>query len=221
MPGTRHHRRAPAVLLLILLATLAACTAGGSSGAPTRLTTIKPGVLTIGDDLTYPPYGYLAGSTPTGFDPQLGRALAARMNLRPDITDTRFEQLIASVKARKFDVIMSALYITAARAQQVDYLPYFTTGNSLVSLASSSFFGQPLSTSCAAGEWPRSRAARSSRTCAEQPARPVVRPENSPSTYGSSPPTRKAARRWSPASWTRRSPTRRWPKTPSTTPAAG
>jgi polar amino acid transport system permease protein len=136
MRGTRSRRLA---LLLILLAALAACTVGGSTGAPTRLTTITPGALTIGDDLTYPPYGYLTGSTPAGFDPQLGRLLAGRMGLRPEFTDTRFEQLIAGVKARKFDVIMSALYITGERAQQVDYLPYFTTGNSLVSVANGSF----------------------------------------------------------------------------------
>ncbi|MEJ3652475.1 ABC transporter permease subunit [Actinomycetes bacterium KLBMP 9759] len=113
--------------LALVLLVLAACGTPASAA-----TTVTPGVLTIGDDLTYPPYGYLDAGEPAGFDPELGRALAARMGLSAQVVDTRFEQLIAGAKAGRFDVIMSALYVTAERAKEVDYLPYFTTGNAIV-----------------------------------------------------------------------------------------
>jgi polar amino acid transport system permease protein len=128
------------LLLVGLLVALVACSSAGSSDtASSKTSTVESGVLTMGDDLTYPPYGYLDGGMPKGFDPEMGRALAGRTGLRPEFVDTRFEQLIAGVKANRFDVIISALYITPERAQQVDYLPYFTTGNSLVALAGGPF----------------------------------------------------------------------------------
>jgi polar amino acid transport system permease protein/polar amino acid transport system substrate-binding protein len=86
----------------------------------------------VGSDLTYPPYAYLNGSTPTGFDPDVTAALAKKMGMAVTYKDTRFAQLIPGLKADQFDVIASALYITKDRAEQVDYIPYFSTGNSIV-----------------------------------------------------------------------------------------
>jgi ABC-type amino acid transport substrate-binding protein len=54
--------------------------------------------------------------------------------MTPKFVDTRFAQLIPSLNSGKFDVIASALYITAERAKQVDYIPYLTTGSSIVAL---------------------------------------------------------------------------------------
>ncbi len=88
--------------------------------------------LTVGSDLTYPPYAYLEGTTPTGFDPDVTAALAKKMQMAVTYEDTRFAQLIPGLKADQFDVIASALYITKERAAEVDYIPYFSTGNSIV-----------------------------------------------------------------------------------------
>lgn len=88
--------------------------------------------LTVGTDLTYPPYAYFVGETPTGFDPDITAALAEELGLEADYSDTRFEQLIPGLKAGQFDVIASALYITAERAKEVDFIPYFSTGNSIL-----------------------------------------------------------------------------------------
>ena len=73
--------------------------------------------LVVGTDLTYPPYAYFDGKTPAGFDPDITAALAAELGVEADYTDTRFEQLIPGLKAGQFDVIASALYITAERAR--------------------------------------------------------------------------------------------------------
>jgi polar amino acid transport system permease protein len=113
----------------LLLATLfiAVVPLGGAQAASS-----DDGTLRIGSDLTYPPYAYMKDGTPTGFDPDFMRAMAKELKKQPEFVDTRFEQLITSLKSDHFDVVASALYITPDRAKQVDYIPYFTTGNSIV-----------------------------------------------------------------------------------------
>lgn len=88
--------------------------------------------LIVGTDLTYPPYAYFVGETPSGFDPDITAALAEELGVEAQYSDTRFEQLIPGLKAGQFNVIASALYITAERAQEVDFIPYFSTGNSIL-----------------------------------------------------------------------------------------
>ncbi|TFD49884.1 ABC transporter substrate-binding protein [Cryobacterium sp. Hh7] len=113
---------------LLLLTSCAAATDGAAA----------ENVLTVGSDLTYPPYAFLEGDTPAGFDPDITLALAEAMDMTVTYEDTRFEQLIAGIKSERFDVIASALYITKERAAEVDYIPYFSTGNSIVVAAGAS-----------------------------------------------------------------------------------
>lgn len=88
--------------------------------------------LRVASDLTYPPYAYMDNNNPAGFDVKLTQSLAAKMKKKISFVDTRFEQLIASLNSNRADVIASALYITPERAKEVDYIPYFMTGNSIV-----------------------------------------------------------------------------------------
>ena len=129
------------VALLAVLTTLAGCsTATPDDASSTKgLPLVQPGELTIGSDLTYPPYAYLENGNPAGFDPELATALAGELGLRPNFKDTRFEQLINGVKANQFDIIASALYVTEERAAVVTFVPYFTTGNSLIVPKSGTF----------------------------------------------------------------------------------
>ncbi|MEV0480298.1 ABC transporter substrate-binding protein [Streptomyces sp. NPDC050508] len=123
-----------------LLLALSGCSSGSSSGGGADGSgTMTAGTLTVGSDLTYPPYAYLDGKTPAGFDPDISRALAKASGLKSTFVDTRFEQLIAGLGTGHFDVIASDLYITDAREKQVDFIPYFTTGNSIVVQTSGSY----------------------------------------------------------------------------------
>ncbi|MGW0835815.1 ABC transporter substrate-binding protein [Streptomyces prunicolor] len=123
-----------------LLLALSGCSSGSSSaGGADGSGTMTAGTLTVGSDLTYPPYAYLDGKTPAGFDPDISRALAKASGLKSTFVDTRFEQLIAGLGTGHFDVIASDLYITDARKKQVDFIPYFTTGNSIVVQSSGSY----------------------------------------------------------------------------------
>jgi polar amino acid transport system permease protein len=100
-------------------------------------------VLRVGSDLTYPPYAFLDGGTPAGFEVEFMQAVGQRLDRPVEFVDTRFEQLIPQLRAGGFDVIASALYITEARAAQVDYIPHLTTGNSIVVRSTGQSYGDP------------------------------------------------------------------------------
>ncbi|WDD92076.1 ABC transporter substrate-binding protein [Burkholderia sp. FERM BP-3421] len=99
-----------------------------SLAAAAPLQTVRPGSLLIGSDLTYPPYAYLDSGKPAGFDAEFSRMLARRLKLDPVFLDTRFPDLILGMKARRFDVVASALYVTPDRVKQIDFVPYLKTG---------------------------------------------------------------------------------------------
>ncbi|MDB5788299.1 ABC transporter substrate-binding protein [Caballeronia mineralivorans] len=119
-------------LMLLVLQTAA----NAATQAPP---TIAAGTLTIGSDLTYPPYAFMDGETPAGLDPDFMKTLASHLQLKPLFVDTRFANLILGVNAKRIDVIASALYVTPERAKQIDFVPYFKTGGSLLALTGSGF----------------------------------------------------------------------------------
>ncbi|WP_414501413.1 MULTISPECIES: ABC transporter substrate-binding protein [unclassified Zymobacter] len=98
---------------------------------------VSDGELTIGSDLTYPPYNYLKDNEPAGFDVEVMALIAQQMSLTPRIKDTRFASLIMGLKSHKFDVVASTLYVTPERAQQVAFIPYMKTGGALMVKAGS------------------------------------------------------------------------------------
>ncbi|EJL93490.1 periplasmic component of amino acid ABC-type transporter/signal transduction system [Herbaspirillum sp. CF444] len=141
-PATSFIRNSVVTLLRnIVLAAIVASVGVQTStaSAATAAPIITPGVLTVGADLTYPPYDYFQGDQPVGFDPAFMKRLAGHLGLTVRFLDTRFANLILGVNARRFDVIASALYVTPERAKQLDYLPYLKTGGSLMTLQDSDF----------------------------------------------------------------------------------
>ncbi|RON44163.1 amino acid ABC transporter substrate-binding protein [Pseudomonas frederiksbergensis] len=101
--------------------------------------TLRPGELSVGSDLTYPPYTYLEQKQPSGFDPEFIQLIGKQLGLAPRFLDTRFANLILGVNAQRFDLVASALYVTPERSKQVDFLSYLKTGSSLMVLTASEF----------------------------------------------------------------------------------
>ncbi|MGO4331386.1 ABC transporter substrate-binding protein [Cupriavidus sp. 2TAF22] len=128
--ASSRRRRTAAVAALILCA---------ASTWALAASTIKADSLTIGSDLTYPPYAYMEAGKPVGFDADFSRLLAAKLSLKPVFVDTRFPDLILGMRARRFDAIASALYVTSERSKLIDFIPYLKTGASLVVLAASPY----------------------------------------------------------------------------------
>ncbi|AEC20853.1 extracellular solute-binding protein [Pusillimonas sp. T7-7] len=143
-------------------------------------TTVKEGVLTVGTDLTYPPYAYFDNKVPAGFDPDFSHLMAKKLGLKADILDTRFADLVLGLRANRFDMVASALYVTPERAKQIDYVPYLKTGSSLIVLNSSKaspavpadLCGMKVSTIKAAS-WTPKLTAVSDTTCKEAGKQPI------------------------------------------------
>ncbi|MDR6759171.1 polar amino acid transport system substrate-binding protein [Mycoplana sp. BE70] len=93
---------------------------------------LEEGKLKAGSDLIYPPYNYLEDSVAKGFDADILALIAPKMNVEVEFLDTRFASLIPGLRAKKYDMIASALYVTAERAKVIDYVPYALSGASLV-----------------------------------------------------------------------------------------
>lgn len=127
------------------LAAAALLTACGSTTttAPAGAAKVSPppdselytaGTLTIGSDVSYPPQEFFpeGSQTATGFDIDLGKALADKMGLKFAVVNQVFAGIIPGLSGKKFDVIISAMTINADRQKVVDFIPYFNAGESFV-----------------------------------------------------------------------------------------
>ena len=104
--------------VLTFLAVLGTCGvlfAGG--GKQSGGLTIKPGVLTVGMEIGYPPMEYYDtdSKTPIGFDVSMAKAVAAKMGLKVEFVDTAWDGIFAGVETGKYDCIMSSVTITPER----------------------------------------------------------------------------------------------------------
>lgn len=122
----------PAALSLGVALTMSACGGGSTTGDSDNEAAKGGDTLLVGTDLTYPPYDTLKDGKPAGFDIEFVDALSKEMGMKPSYKDTRFAQIIAGAKAGRYDMIASTLYISAERSAQVDFIPYFQTGNSII-----------------------------------------------------------------------------------------
>jgi polar amino acid transport system substrate-binding protein len=116
--------------------------AGGSkqSGAAAGGSlTIKPGVLTVGMEIGYPPMEYLdSNGNPTGFDVQMAFSIARKLGLTVELVDTAWDGIFAGVETGKYDCIISSVTITEARQQAHNFTkPYIGNTQALVLLKDS------------------------------------------------------------------------------------
>lgn len=132
------------VALAMLLAACGSSTNTGSTPPPTQnpatptvappTDLITPGTLTVGSDTTYPPQEYIDNTTnkAAGFDVDLITAIAQRMGLKADIVTAKFDTIIDDLANKRYDVVISAITINAARQKKADFVPYFNAGESLL-----------------------------------------------------------------------------------------
>jgi len=125
--------------VLITLVVAGGVYAGGKKEAGGL--TIKPGVLTVGMDIGYPPMEYFApdGATPMGFDVEMGKAISAKMGLKAEFVNTAWDGIFAGVETNRYDAIMSSVTITPARLLAHNFSkPYIANTLAMVLLKGSS-----------------------------------------------------------------------------------
>ena len=89
--------------------------------------TIKNGILRVGMEIGYPPMEYFAedGKTPIGFDVELAKALAKKLELQVEFVDTSWDGIFAGVDTKRYDCIISSVTITPERLEKHNFTePY-------------------------------------------------------------------------------------------------
>lgn len=128
----------PLIIALSLACGLSAC-----SDKPTvqeAVTAESTGkVYQIGSDMNFPPFEYMENDKPAGFDIDIANKIFEQSGDKANFVDSRFSNLITGLEAKKFDLVMSALYITQDRLEKVDMVPYYMTTEALVVLADSEY----------------------------------------------------------------------------------
>ncbi|WP_233277596.1 ABC transporter substrate-binding protein [Paenibacillus durus] len=137
-------------MLVLVVAVLSACSGtnsanGGQASAPAESSKpqetaaaaapsflVEKGFLTYGTAATFPPFEYMVNNEFTGFDIELGQAIAKEMGVEVKIQSMNFDGLIPALQGKRIDIINSAMYIKPEREEQVDFIPYMGLADSIV-----------------------------------------------------------------------------------------
>jgi cystine transport system substrate-binding protein len=101
-----------------------------SAHAGENLDAIKSaGVLKIGTEGTYAPFTYHDQSGKlVGFDVEIGEAVAAKLGVKPEFLEGKWDGLIAGLDANRYDVVINQVGITDQRKQKYDFSePYIAS----------------------------------------------------------------------------------------------
>jgi polar amino acid transport system substrate-binding protein len=86
-------------------------------------------ILRVGTDATFPPMEFVDNGKRTGFDIELMEAIAKTMGKQIEWIDIDFKGLIPGLMSKRFDMAVSAIYITDERKKVVDFTdPYYAGG---------------------------------------------------------------------------------------------
>jgi polar amino acid transport system substrate-binding protein len=90
------------------------------------------GNLVVALDASYPPNEFLAsdGTTIVGMDADLSNAIAQTMGLKAKLVNATFDTIIPGIVAGKYDMGASSFTDTKAREKVVDFVDYFSAGES-------------------------------------------------------------------------------------------
>ncbi|HWG83850.1 MAG TPA: transporter substrate-binding domain-containing protein [Deinococcales bacterium] len=104
------------IVSALLLGTL------GAAGA----STLQKGTLRIAMEGTYPPFTFKNEQNElVGFDVDVAKEVAARLNLKAEFVLTEWSGILAGLQARKYDAIVNQVGVTAERQKNIGFsTPY-------------------------------------------------------------------------------------------------
>jgi polar amino acid transport system substrate-binding protein len=116
----------------------------GASGASASIAKLVPaaikskGTITVAADASYAPNEFFAsdGKTIIGMDADLTAALAKAMGLKATLVNETFDGIIPGLAAGKFDMGASSFTDTKLREKTVNFVDYFSAGESFFTKAS-------------------------------------------------------------------------------------
>ncbi|KUM85077.1 amino acid ABC transporter substrate-binding protein [Streptomyces pseudovenezuelae] len=88
------------------------------------------GTLSVAMDLTYPPTTFMASDnrTPIGFNPDVARLIAAKLGLKLQINNVKFDTIITGLQADRYDFTVSTMGATKDRLKVLDMVDYVNSG---------------------------------------------------------------------------------------------
>ncbi|MEQ5839077.1 amino acid ABC transporter substrate-binding protein [Paraburkholderia acidicola] len=119
------------ILLIGLLQVATATAAFAADG----LAQIKAaGVFKIGTEGTYAPFTFHDASNQlTGFDVEIGRAIAQRLGVKAEFVEGKWDGLIAGLDAGRYDAVINEVAMTDARKVKYDFsTPYIVSHAALI-----------------------------------------------------------------------------------------
>ncbi|MCM2474375.1 amino acid ABC transporter substrate-binding protein [Rhizobium sp. CG5] len=87
------------------------------------------GVIKIGTEGTYAPFTFHDASNKlVGFDVEIGEAVAAKLGVKAEFVEGKWDGLIAGIDAKRYDAVINQVGITEARKQKYDFSdPYIVS----------------------------------------------------------------------------------------------
>ncbi len=113
---------------LVVLGALSLSLSGVATAA--SLAEIKSaGAIRIGTEGTYAPFTYHEASGDlVGFDVEIGRAIAAKLGVKADFIEGKWDGLIAGIDANRYDLVINQVSITPERQAKYDFsAPYIVS----------------------------------------------------------------------------------------------
>lgn len=118
-------RIVPAVVATAVLA-LSACS-GGQAGTPasgdSALDQVKKaGVLKVGTEGTYAPFTFHDPKTNelTGYDVEVIQAVADKLGVKAEFSETKWDAIFAGLEAKRYDVIANEVSVNDTRKEKYD-----------------------------------------------------------------------------------------------------
>lgn len=116
---------------LLMLAALALT---ASASARTLDEIKKSGTIVIATEGKFPPFNFYKGNQLTGFEYDLGNALAQQMGLKAKWVTQPFDSLLIGLSQGRYDMVIASHGITPERQKAVDFAgPHYCTGGAIVS----------------------------------------------------------------------------------------
>jgi polar amino acid transport system substrate-binding protein len=154
------------LLAVLCIAAVAGCgsssgsssTGGGSSSSTPTPTAADPavaklvpaaikskGTLTVASDASYAPNEFIGpdGKTVIGMDVDLIKAIGGLMGLKVNVGNVTFDSIIPGLTSGKYDLGLSSFTDTKVREKAVDFVDYFSAGESFYTKVSG---GTPVNT---------------------------------------------------------------------------
>jgi polar amino acid transport system substrate-binding protein len=138
MRGTR---RGLSIAVIGVIAAFAISGCGGDDDTDTTSATgggedlglITEGTLTVGTDTPFPPFEIGQPPNISGYDIDVLNAIAEKLSLTPEYTDTSFDTIFRDIAAGQYDIAAAASTITPGRQKTVDFSdPYYEAQQALL-----------------------------------------------------------------------------------------